>query len=59
MKLWQYVRLMRKTVLSLKCSRMRTRLRVTLSLLGTKKKVESRSEISQGDRKRTRLYVSN
>ena len=59
MKLWQYVKLMRETVLSLKCSRMRTSLTFTLSLLGTKKKVESRSEISQGDRKRTRLYGSN
>ena len=36
MKLWQYVRLMRETVLSLKYSRVTTSLRVTLSLLGTK-----------------------
>ena len=59
MKLWQYVRLKRETVLSLKCNRVRTSLRVTLSLLGTKKKVESRSEFTRGDRKRTRLYVNN
>ena len=45
--------------MSLKCNRVRTSLRVILSLLGTKKKVESRSEFSRGDRKRTRLYVNN